>query len=375
MVDRIWFNVKVYCVLWFNIDLPVVVRVSGFKYMWYKTWGNYKDGLLQPYMLECPIPTEYNHLVPLSMSLIEQPCYQPTNNLRVINKQPVNGKKNDFVVCVKGLLYGNNDQSVRLIEWLEVLFQLGANKVVIYDLNIPYNMTRVLNYYQKRGQVQVIPLTLPGYLPNLASIMSQYLKRKYTTKRQNEVIPYNDCLYNNMNLYKFVVLLDTDEFIMPRKAKSWKDVISLVAPKALSGQEHTKSSYCARNIYFLDSMQKKQTTSKYIPKFMYFTNNLYRAVNYTKPGAYVKCYHDTERVLTLHNHYPFSCLRDHCSNPSIPTTIAHLQHYRSGCVNELKKQCHIFLNKTRVDDGITRFSKAIVHNSLRTLRHLGMFMG
>ena len=33
-----------------------------------------------------------------------------------------------------------------------------------------------------------------------------------------------------------------------------------------------------------------------------------RSANYTPPGHYIKCFHNTEHVLTLHNHYPTRCL-------------------------------------------------------------------
>ena len=37
-----------------------------------------------------------------------------------------------------------------------------------------------------------------------------------------------------------------------------------------------------------------------------------RSANYTPPGQYVKCFHNTEHVLTLHNHFPTRCLQGNC---------------------------------------------------------------
>jgi hypothetical protein len=37
-----------------------------------------------------------------------------------------------------------------------------------------------------------------GYQPNLPGLQHMYLKNKLNNKRQNELIPYNDCLYRNM---------------------------------------------------------------------------------------------------------------------------------------------------------------------------------
>ena len=57
---------------------------------------------------------------------------------------------------------------------------------------------QVLDYYSKKGLVDVTPISLPGYQPNLPVLQHMYLKSKLNNKRQNELIPYNDCLYRNM---------------------------------------------------------------------------------------------------------------------------------------------------------------------------------
>ena len=49
--------------------------------------------------------------------------------------------------------------------------------------------------------VDVTPISLPGYQPNLPYLQHMYLKSKLNNKRQNELIPYNDCLYRNIYRY------------------------------------------------------------------------------------------------------------------------------------------------------------------------------
>merc|ERR1712013_288220 len=67
--------------------------------------------------------------------------------------------------------------------------------------------------------------------------------------------------------------------------------------------------------------------------------NVYRSANYTKPGQYVKCFHNPEKALILHNHFPLGCLGGVCTSYPVNTSLAHLQHYRQDCVNTLKKSC------------------------------------
>ncbi|KAG7167339.1 putative Glycosyltransferase family 92-like 6, partial [Homarus americanus] len=370
MANRIRPTVETNCQLWFDGEKgPIISKVKEYKYIWIRGWGNYRQGVLQPYLIQCVVPPTHVKRVPESVSLVELPCDKPFNNLRVIKNEPTGGQKEDFAVCVKGLDFSYVDNSIMMVEWLELLHLLGANKVFLYEMGIHPNVSKVLKYYESLGRVDITKLTLPGEQPNARGLLHMYLKAKMVHKRQNEVIPYNDCLYRNIYRYKYVVLLDTDEFIMPRKTPNWKSLIEQLLA-VTEGQP--RSSYCARNVYFLDSMQDAHGKVPGVPPYLHMMQHVYRAANYTRPGSYIKCFHNTERVLTLHNHFPFSCLNN-CYHLSIPEADAHLQHYRKDCVGELmKSSCPYFKAHTVLDDRILKLYKELmVNNTLHTFRRLG----
>lgn len=77
--------------------------------------------------------------VPASVSLVEKPCNNATNNVRVIYNHSQDGSKKGFAVCVKGLDFLHEDLSVRLVEWIELLHILGADKVFFYQLQVSSN--------------------------------------------------------------------------------------------------------------------------------------------------------------------------------------------------------------------------------------------
>ena len=370
MANRIKPVVTTHCQLWYEGDAaPVVAKVVEYRYIWVRGYGNYRNGILQPYLMQCIIPLSHRQRVPQSVSLVEGPCDRPFNNLKVVHNFPPQGQKDNFAVCVKGMDV-DVDISVRMVEWLELLFLLGTDKVFFYDLGIHPNISKTLRYYESKGKVDVKRLTLPGEQPNVRGLVRRYLKAKIINKRQNEIIPYNDCFYRNMNLYKFIVLIDIDEVIMPRTVPGWKELMEKLAPQVMSGEGHPHSSYYARNVYFLDSMQDEHGWAEDVPRFMHMLQHVYRAANYTGPGSYIKAFHDPQRVLTLHNHFPFSCLAKGCSSFSIPTKDAHLQHYRTQCVGELRKVCPYYRNHTILDDSILKFKELLLRGTLRTLRHL-----
>lgn len=530
---------------------PLVTRAT-FVYAWYPKWGNYKDGILQPWIVTCAIPKGRAGFVPDSVSLVgvppeirddqdDQPeeerskrdassensaaiaasiamppsfsssspalanaessssssstqtseqhqtkpmksvqydCKQVlpiTNNLPVFNSRPK--VKQKFAVCVKGLDFPHDDVSVRLVEWIEMLNLLGAGKIFLYNLDVHENISKVLHYYEKRGIVELSPLTLPGDQPNLPEYQHLYLKNRLTAKRQNELIPYNDCLYRNLYSYQYLALLDIDEIIMPLKQEhnNWLDLMQEVEWASLYEQNYSRASYNVRNVYFFDDLsgplgttaasttlaghqltsandndlssvgsssspssssplllernndvvsqtngvdgsrgeagstgttgdddsddhddddnggqveneqeafndnnknsnhrQHPESLERGIPHYLHMMSHVYRSKNYTEPGQYVKCFHNTERVVSLHNHFPMNCFGQ-CTTYSIPVSMAHLQHYRKDCVGPLKQSCkNNFRVFTTRDTTIWKYKQRMIRRTTRVLNHLGL---
>ncbi|BES91209.1 DUF23 [Nesidiocoris tenuis] len=372
MINRIEPTIKTHCQFWFeNKKEPVFVKVMEYKYIWYKKWGNYKQGIFQPYLIACQIPEHYHSQIPLSVSIVEKVCDNATNNLRVVYNKPP--KKGGFAVCVKGLDFLYTDLSVRMVEWIELLGLLGAEKIFFYELQTHPNISKMLKYYQERGKVDVTPLTLPGNQPNIPGFQHMYLSKKINHKRQNELIPYNDCLYRNLYSYEYIALLDIDEVIMPVKSSSWRELMDTVLVKARQIKNETRASYNVRNVYFLDDLLHSHGWFKDIPQYMHMLQHVYRSKNYTKPNMYIKCFHNPERALILHNHFPLACLGSTCTTYPIETSDAQLQHYRADCVKTLKKSCTEFRQNSILDTTIWKFKDVLISKTTEALLNLGYF--
>ncbi|XP_066584794.1 uncharacterized protein [Prorops nasuta] len=373
MINRIEPTVKTFCQMWYDGESePKIVETLEYKYIWYSKWGNYKQGIYQPYVIACKVPqSHWAKGPPASVSMVEKPCDTASNNLRVIYNKPE--KKKDFAVCVKGLDFLHEDLSVRLVEWIELIGILGADKIFFYELQVHPNVTKVLQHYQRLGKVHVTPLTLPGGQPNVPAFQHMYLTKKTNHKRQNELIPYNDCLYKHMYEYEYIALLDVDEVIMPVKDATWQDLMKRVLPKAFKIRNETRASYNVRNVYFLDDLLHSHGHFKDMPKYMHMLQHVYRSKNFTKPNQYIKCFHNPERVVTLHNHFPLACLGAGCTSYPIETEDAQLQHYRADCVKSLKKTCVEYRENSVLDTTIWRYRDELVERVTETLKILGFF--
>lgn len=381
MIDRV-SPPPALCQIWFDrISVPIISQAT-YIYGWYNKWGNYHDGFLQPYIVTCKIPRIKGlpkDFYPTSVSLVENRCHKATNNLRILNDRPP--VKQQFAVCVKGLDFLHEDLSVRLVEWIELLRLLGANKIFLYELEIHPNISKVLQHYQQDGIVELTKITLPGNQPNLPGFRHLYLKNKLTNKRQNELIPYNDCLYRNLYRFEYIALLDIDEIIMPLGGQAnWSELMAEVQRLSLLEKNYTRASYNVRNVYFLDDLGLGEEQLAHmaheagIPRYLHMLQHVYRSQNYTKPGQYVKCFHNTERAVSLHNHFPLNCFGT-CTTYSIPVELAHLQHYRKDCVGPLKKSCKEFRTYTTRDTTIFKYKDPLISSTTAVLKKLGFFDG
>ncbi|XP_065340740.1 uncharacterized protein LOC135940028 [Cloeon dipterum] len=372
IIDKRDPSSKSFCQLWFtDKPEPTISDVSETEYLWYKDWGN-DDSPYQPYMFSCAVPASLG-MVPESISLVANPCDNATNNLRVIDNRAPLGKKLNFAVCVKAMNFKHQPfVSIRLVEWIEMHKILGADKIYIYELQVHPNTTRVLDYYKAQGLVEVTKLALPGSAPNIPDLMELYLsERTFDIQCPLELIQYTDCLLKNMNLFQFIVAVDIDEVILPLKVDNWYDLIYKVAIPKNKQRAEGIASFVARNVHFMDDTDEYQDWTQGIPKYMHMLQNVHRNVSHTRIGEAIKCFHNTDYVLALHNHYARLCLGsgDYCPDVDFDLEDAHMQHY---CLGRKKSECQWMRGKDLVvDTSIWRFKDKLIPATQKVLRTIG----
>lgn len=382
MVDRmsVTDSVQMYCQLWYDdLDASYIVPLDTYNYIWVREWGNSQDGQFQPYLMSCRIPAERRDSVPAAVSLVENKCDLATNCLRVIYNKPVSeDAQKNFAVCVKGMDFLYDDLSVRLVEWIELLSLLGADKIFIYDLQVHPNIRKVLDYYERQGRVEVQTTKLPGGRPNIPGVQHMFLKDRLSTKRQFELMSYNDCLYRNMYRYKYISPLDIDEVIMPKgNLYGWPQLMEVVRNKSDTDPQKTITSFALRNTYFLDRFytpRQKPSPAEFdteLPTFLHMLRHTSRAKEYTELGLAIKCFHRSDAVLTLHNHYALDCITGYCNTYDISEEDAQLNHYRKDCSPAGSNSCKIaeeFVEDKRIENYKTK----LIKRSLSALLQLGL---
>lgn len=313
-------------------------------------FGHKTTTVKYPFLIECP----FTGLVPTSVSLVEFPCDNATNNLKILNILPVDGIKKRFGICSKQAKFENRDFAIRFIEWVHMLRVLGAEKVHFpYDVVHP-DIMKVINYFEEKGFVEAWKYLNPAAFTGTNVTGWQ--------RRQLQVIVQTDCFYKVKNLYDFVAFLDMDEVIIPTMDEdlTWEDMLKR------TNLSDPKDAYISRNLYYPEVGAK---AIEGIPSFMYMLQHVERSVNYSRPGAAVKSLFNTETVLAVHTHYPHFCFnkdpkRFKCNHENLPTNISQSSHYRDHM------DPGTTYNVTREDKTIWKYKERLIEAVLETLRDL-----
>ncbi|XP_041979467.1 uncharacterized protein LOC121733316 [Aricia agestis] len=376
---------ELYCQTRPNKENEATVEVVAAKplEMWWREWDSGATDVDTPVLLSCPL-TE-NLTVPSVVSVVKEPCDDPTN---AFNLSPITDSKEykrTFTICVKDM-YFRNDISRNLVEWIETNKLLGVDKIDIYIDAVHEINERILEHYRRKGFVRLYQVPIKSKP-----------ERTLWQRRRDHIITYNDCLYRNIQESEYIVPLDVDEILLPKRTYTWSGLLKRLVKKGWNPYEY--SAILVRNIFFFDFMQNKYidaniNTSKIytkrddvridnenlIEKELELENKLESIVNNdslenikgkldcteeTKPklvshimssavvspvGHYSKSIMVTKRVLTAFNHYP---LADFGSSGftiwSAPFSEVQLNHYKESCNTTLVSECERYAAEARAD--------------------------
>lgn len=115
---------------------------ASIKPIWYDEWDfNDTSEYYNPVLVSCTIPL-FERTV--AVSIASQPCEvkkNPTFSLQSVSKDV----KRDFTVCVKPLDF-REDITHHLIQWIEVLKLLGADRIEFYVKKLNIGTRKVLKW-------------------------------------------------------------------------------------------------------------------------------------------------------------------------------------------------------------------------------------
>lgn len=356
-------GLSVFCQVW-NDKKLVLVTKAEIREIWIKAWDpRYRFYI--PILISCPISRDS---IISHVSLSSNPCSNCQNLLKIRTQSTQKRSKNSVAVCVKGLSF-LNDVSYRLTEWIETNRALGVEKIMLYYYSVHENVSKVLFHYASKAEnfLEVTPLTLPGKVPNKTPYQSQFINRNRQQKRRNELIPYNDCLYKSIDRFDWLLVIDTDEIVVPREQRNYRQMLD-----SISTDFSDWTAISARNAYYFDSLTTEISDKTRFPNYFHMLNHPMRSEIISPNGNFGKSFIRVENAVTVFNHFPLhkrlSTLR---KTVYLPPEVALKNHYKNGCPVE-EERCKEIMTKSERDDSLTKFSSEITKNVERVLTNLDL---
>lgn len=225
-------------------------------------------------------------------------------SVRKITQQ---GVQHFVSACVSPLHSKFNDKA-QLMEWIELNKILGVEKFIFYLNSVSKNVLRVLKYYESKGDVSLMPWTLPRILGDASNNYLHYY---------GQLAALNDCLYRSKGKSHYISSTDLDEFIIPQRRNdfSWANLLSRLP---------SHSVYIVRCSFF--SQRNGCSQNKICKNRLTVDSYKLRDDLILPPGKRSKYIAKTDDVTTMGVHFTWELRTG--SEYTVSPEVALLHHYR-----------------------------------------------
>uniref|UniRef100_A0A0N5AL01 Glycosyltransferase family 92 protein n=1 Tax=Syphacia muris TaxID=451379 RepID=A0A0N5AL01_9BILA len=355
---------KCFCNI-YDLDTHSSVAVEAtVREIWQRAWDP-RPFFYIPNLISCPVPQQFKEKLHLAVSISTRICYNSQSAVMVRKNNSPKIEKTGIAVCVKGLDF-LRDISTELVEWIEAQYLFGAEHITVYNYHVHKKIWRVLKYYEQKGMLTLVSLSLPGFSPNHVFTRSNFIWRNRQQKRRHELIPYNDCFYRHIDTHKYILIVDIDELVVPLRSKNWSEMLEEIVTEQMKLRV---TSLSVSNVFKFPS---KVAVSD-IPEYMHMLRNRRVSKIINKKGEYGKSFTNTDSSTTVFNHFALhrqyeNVLRTIYISPDLAIKL----HYKSDCPIESRRHCSIFHNETVEDKSLDKFANELVKRTSRVVQLLNL---
>ncbi|XP_076057297.1 uncharacterized protein LOC143034837 [Oratosquilla oratoria] len=299
--DRVW------CKFWYSNSstLTVAAAVKIIRENWNLRYS--------ACFVACPLTLFRNGKQPIpppdSVSIVSDPNGNATNKLRVLNLDVKKDEvKNGFAVCVKPLHFEYNNVN-QIVEFLELNKILGVEHFTLYNDTIGPGVQCVLEQYKDQGLVSVLPWKLD-------------MQSQKEIRTEGLFAALNDCLYRYMYQYRYVLLIDLDEFIVPHANASLPELVAFLNTKA---DPRKVGAISFQNAFFYLQWPDDPSSASLPPLVtLRKTRRRQRFHPHKQRSKYIAV---TPYVVEAGNHFVWEFLPGR-GTLNVPNEVAFLHHYR-----------------------------------------------
>lgn len=149
----------------------------------------------------------------------------------------LNGQNDKIAICVKPFHYDYNKLD-NLIEFIELNKLLGIDHFLFYNHTIGPKVDCLLNQYIKQTD-----------LVTVLSWQNLDMKSQEEIRTEGIFASLNDCVYRTMYRFKYVAMIDLDEFIVPHLDGNLKLLLNRLVNYSVS-KDHKAGAFSFKNAFF-----------------------------------------------------------------------------------------------------------------------------
>ncbi|XP_050346328.1 uncharacterized protein LOC126770803 [Nymphalis io] len=248
-----------------------------------------------------------------SLSIVANttPNRPPTNLLTVRDTEPKTGIEETLHVCVKPFHFSYS-RDEWLVEWFELNRLLGVSHFYMYNESLSAQVTCLLDHYRKQGLVTLLPWKLP-------------IVSKVEIRTEGQFAAFNDCLYRSMATAGWLLVIDVDEVIMPRRERTLTALLTALRA-AYNPPSKAPSAFLFRNAFFY--LRWEDDAEAPAPLVTARKTRRWAAPHALKNRS--KYALRPRDAVELGNHFVWE-LAPGASSVGVPTDRALLHHYRIAC--------------------------------------------
>lgn len=345
--ESLFLGVKYYCV----IDTSRgQMKIKGKKDI-IDEWPQH--GRAKAVQIECNI-TEIVDKLRLEIVTKSNKMFQVFLNIeRSAEPHPSVGKR-DLAVCIKNMK--GEFKPERLIEWIETLSIAGVEHFYIYDSGLDTTSRYVFDYYSRI--VDVINFPYSSALLRLSNVRYNIdAVERYSLLQHIYLISFNDCLYRHYKQFKYLMIIDLDEMILPAKGLS---IIPVLEELAKNYKKNTAFTFMTA--WHFEDMGPVEGISKQL----YFQK-------YSKAGQPID--NQPKSVIRTQNSI---LIQWHAVSKPANRNLriawqshGYTHHFRGKCKDKFNnKTCKSMLSSFHIDPSVSRYRSLVKEKVKRTLEQL-----
>ncbi|CAG0895837.1 unnamed protein product [Darwinula stevensoni] len=255
----------------------------------------------------CPVDHKVKK-IPRWVSIIKP--NSPIGNSLEVWRNSLEKPQQSMGLCVRPLLNGFDDYEI-FLEFLEFYGLMGVSEFRFYVYSVGRRMNCLLQSYQKEGIATVVQWNMPY--------------EESETFSGAQVAASNDCVYSFRGVHKYGIIVDVDEFLVPRVHESLWDLMedeTKIHPEAGAMLFH--------NTFFYRMQNDSSNAASDDPLVLRKTTRTKAILGGINRAKYIFV---PERILVSDIHHIHEFVQNF-SLVEVDHEVGLLHHYRGPCVDE-----------------------------------------